>query len=597
MKKNFIVTLSALALLSACSDRADQWQQSSLLNNTAVQQLVQFDTYIGPARTVNTRGGAYGSIDTEVLKGSNYGFGVFAYKTGTTAYSDYRTQNATEKRYPNFMYNEPILWNGTTWTYAYPTNVKYWPNEQTNSTTTDDQNNNSGNDPATSSAMNGGNVSFFAYGPYVAEATKVTTSGIVGQGVSSTDDGGIMFFSTANFNGGKADAASNQEKLKYSDPYLKYKLPLGSDRQVDLLWGTMGNTSDNVLGNPQLGMWADDGSLPEVDKDGNAIATRPHFMINTDLTRQKTNGTVNFLFKHALAKIGGSYVGTGDTGSDEDPLTPTNGLMVILDIDKDTQESGGALFPYAETPTVQTPYNTKVTINEIVLHNAKELTAAGRTAIQNNTTFDYSSSTYTQALTNTGIFNLVTGVWSNLATESYTSGAVTRTQTIVPSVDASTDASRDAILHPSIAEPSSFTTTAYTRERYEELPVGVTTVAKNVYKNDAQPFVFIPGTYPIVTVTIDYTVRSYDAKLADNYTEVRQRITKRLYILDEIKLNKQYNILMHLGLTSVKFTATVDDWAATDAHIGTTTDPGSGQSVVQTYDTDVEHVYLPANVE
>ena len=126
----------------------------------------------------------------------------------------------------------------------------------------------------------------------------------------------------------------------------------------------------------------------------------------------------------------------------------------------------------------------------------------------------------------------------------------------------------------------------------------MTTFAKNVYADDVQPFVFIPGTHPIVTVTITYTVRTYDAKLARNYSEVTQRITKRLYFLDEIELNKQYNVLLHLGLTSMKFEATVSDWEATNVipTITPTPNPGDGTSPVATYEDDVEHVYLPQNV-
>jgi hypothetical protein len=53
---------------------------------------------------------------------------------------------------------------------------------------------------------------------------------------------------------------------------------------------------------------------------------------------------------------------------------------------------------------------------------------------------------------------------------------------------------------------------------------------------------------------------------------------------------------MHLGLTSLKFTATVSDWEATSA-TGTTVDPGDGTSPVTTYDgEELEHVYLPINV-
>ena len=123
----------------------------------------------------------------------------------------------------------------------------------------------------------------------------------------------------------------------------------------------------------------------------------------------------------------------------------------------------------------------------------------------------------------------------------------------------------------------------------------MTTVAKNVYESEAQPLVFFPGTKPIIEFTITYTVRTYDANLKDSYTEVKQKITKRLYITQETELNKQYNILMHLGLTGVKFTATVSDWEATNA-TGAVEDPVNGGSPVQTFDETIEHVYLPINV-
>jgi hypothetical protein len=608
MKKSFyIIPLTAL-MLAACSDTNDmvqeQQQQQPLQPSPPV--AVNFDTYMGKVAT--TRGGAYGSIDTEVLKKEGYGFGVFAYKTGTDNYLNFRTQNGAERRYPNFMYNEQIVYSEEKgkWVYATPANTKYWPNEVTD-LFTDDQNNDASNDPATTEGNNGGLLSFFAYAPYTQEAAKATDAGIIGQGLISTDDGGILAFSTPNFNGGKASANAQNERYRYSDPFVKYKIADSSDQQVDLLWATTVGSSENVLSTGEQPGVSSEIYLDYLN-DGTPIANdytnpdapvivRPVYNVPADLTKQKTNGTVNLLFKHALAKVGGAYVGNGN-GSDEDPTTPTNGLMVILDIDKDGNEFGGSLYPYAEGPKDGTPYNTKVTINEIVLHSERQLTSDGMYAIKNDLPFDYSSAAHTASLHNTGIFNLVTGIWTNSAYEAYASTRTERTQTIVPSHDngGDIDQSRDAILSKNLAEPSAFTTTAYTKARFEELPVGVTTVAKNVYENDTQPFVFIPGTYPIITITIDYTVRSYDAKLADNYTEVRQRITKRLYILDEIQLNKQYNILMHLGLTSVKFTASVSDWEATDI-AGNTAEPTDGTSPVTTFDGDeVEHVWLPINV-
>ena len=607
---SLLTALAAIAvLLTACSESNDLSLPPQANQNTS-DNAVQFSTYMGRVNT--TRGGAYGSINTTKLAEPDYGFGVFAYQTGTAPYTSFRTQAAIAEHYPNFMYNERIIGDGNGgWKYADVRNTKYWPNE-VGTETVDDQNNDSGNDPAKTDYTNGGNVSFFAYAPYADFGYSATTkvSGIDGQAVNSANDGttsGIIAFSGNLWNGSAADK-------KFSDPFVTYRISNDSKKQVDLLWGTTGTNGVNVLGNQQLGQPSEgieeyvNGSLIENNHATTPpTIVRPIYNVNTNLTKQKTNGTVDFAFKHALAKIGGSYVGTGD-GSDEDGNTPTNGLMVILDIDENGNETGGSLQPYAGTPLEtgsdagKNRYNTKVTINNIVLENEKQLTADGITAIENNTAFDFSSDTYTTTLLNQGLFNLVTGVWHDLST----TGSTQRTHTIEvsdvsqadPSSTPGADDTKDAVLNLNIAEPASVNwTNNYTKAAFELLPIGVTTVAKNVYQSDAQPFVFIPGTKPIIKITVDYTVRTYDAKLAKKYSEVRQKITKNLYILDNIQLNKQYNILIHLGLTSVKFTATVSDWEVTNA-TGTTTDPGDGTSPVTTYDgEELEHIYLPINVK
>ena len=115
-----------------------------------------------------------------------------------------------------------------------------------------------------------------------------------------------------------------------------------------------------------------------------------------------------------------------------------------------------------------------------------------------------------------------------------------------------------------MAEPAVCATQPFTRQRFEELPIGVTTVPKCVCATERSPFLFIPGTHPVVAITLDYTVRCYDAKLANRYSEARHRTTRHLFILDEIRLNKRYNILMHIALSDVSFSATVSDWDVDD---------------------------------
>ena len=99
--------------------------------------------------------------------------------------------------------------------------------------------------------------------------------------------------------------------------------------------------------------------------------------------------------------------------------------------------------------------------------------------------------------------------------------------------------------------------------------------------------VYIPGTYPELTITIDYIVRTYDGKVAGGYSEVEQVITKTLTFAQAVKLNKQYNLLIHLGLTGVKFTATVENWDL-DA---------DGDGNVELDGDDTQSVNLPINVQ
>ena len=126
------------------------------------------------------------------------------------------------------------------------------------------------------------------------------------------------------------------------------------------------------------------------------------------------------------------------------------------------------------------------------------------------------------------------------------------------------------------------------------MPAGVlTSKAQNVYKagTESSPLIFIPGTYPELTVTIDYTVRTQDANLANNgtegtWTKVRQKIQKTITFAKPVELNKQYSLLMHLGLTSVKFDASVSDWDV----VGTETS-GTPSGLIEGAE-----IHLPINV-
>lgn len=642
MTKLFKLTAlaSAVFLLGACADETvlnpEQAREAAPESNA-----IQFGTYMGKAgmtRAAGDIGGLTGSMTTETLKGTSAnsykdgGFGVFAFYTGIKTYGgngaadDYRGAG----KYPDFMYNEHIYWDNTNSLWIYD-NTKYWPNEfkkagEATDSPVDDQNNDYGTDPAVvpGTMANGGNVTFFAYAPYVAVKAQSDDDAIDGATTYKTYEAtpttqateGIVAISGNAWVG--ADAEVGKVGARKGDPYITYVLPAAAtSKQVDLLWGTAGvngvkangaNQTAGTLGTNEYGYETynktddskKDWAFNNTDKTYSADILKG-YSVNDNLNKMNTTGKVEFVFKHALSKIGGSYIGSGD-GDDENGTTPTNGLMVILDLDKDGQETGGSLQAYSDTPAggkdANNKYNTKVTINELVIECSKQLKSTGD---PKSKTFSYSSDT--EDLTNKGKLNLATGRWGDY---DKAATATSMKQEVVPSTYTGTgtygqtndDKTKDAILSQELAEPYGFTNTPRSNQNkagFEDLPIGVTTVAKNVYESEANPFIFIPGTKPIMEFTITYTVRTYDAKLKNAYTEVKQKIKKRLYITTATELNKQYNILMHLGLTSVKFTATVSDWETTNVS-GTTTDPGSGASPVTVFDEDIEHVYLPINV-
>ena len=324
MKKKFLFAAAALAMLASCSQNDDL--NSAPVVAEAENNAITFGTYVGGANS--TRAGKTGSITTDALKTGthkDYGFGVFAYYTGTATYSATNGSSATLA--PNFMFNQQVTWNAsaptgsvTNWTYSP---LKYWPNEVA-SGSIDDQNNDSGNDPATTDYSNGGNLTFFAYAPYVdfsTDATKGINKESPTEGTSEGTKGGIVAI-----NGETALASAN---TVVGDPKLTYKIATNGNT-VDLLWGTYSGTSFNVRGEGNSGVTSDASeyvTTPLASRTNYQSDILKGYTTNADLTKQKTEGTVGFAFKHALAKVGGSTT-TNPSGT-----TTPNGLMVILDLD------------------------------------------------------------------------------------------------------------------------------------------------------------------------------------------------------------------------------------------------------------------------
>ncbi len=503
MKKKLIFAAAAIAMLASCSQND---LEAPVVAQSQQGDAIEFGTYLGKA--AGSRTGWAGVItDTELKDGGKAnGFGVFAYYTGKNLYTysavttDGTTGQSTVK--PNFMYNEHVYWSDTrkseggyvsNWTYDI---TKYWPNDVRDGAV-DDQDNNASNNQATGDGSKGGNLTFFAYAPYVA-TPEASTDGITAFTPASTE----------------------------SDPIVSYQLAASGKNAVDLLWGTKGSTSTNVNGEGNAGVaYKADGT--EYQK-----SILPSYTMNADLTKQKTNGVVDFAFKHALAKFGGK-----------------EGLQIKLDLDNEKGgETGGSK---ADA--------TKVTVKSVKIVAKHKSAAAG------------DNKYYQTPLT--GNFNLANGYWAIGSSEG-TSDAGATTTYIINQNGTGPDVA--GTLNDAIKEPASPNPT------WASIPAGVlTSAATNVYANtgEAAPLIFIPGTYPELTVTVDYLVRTEDTKLAAGYSEVEQIITKKITFNNPVALNKYYKLLIHLGLTSVKFTATVSGWDA--ATSGTTPDAD---------------VYVPINV-
>lgn len=255
----------------------------------------------------------------------------------------------------------------------------------------------------------------------------------------------------------------------------------------------------------------------------------------------KNSGRILFVFKHALAKFGGNDANTSSP----------NGILIQADPDIVDDADNSSL-----------GHITKITVKNITITTD----GAGENATNDNAKQD---------LVTSGTLNLATGVW----TPSTTTTAAT-----LKTVISNTENTGDAQLNADIAEP----TTAPSPDSFFN-GGGVQKSATNVYASEANPFVFIPGTkIPSMKVTVEYVVRTKDANVVNGYTTTTNKISKVISFGGTagttVEMNKRYSLTIILGLSGIKFDASVAGWDE-----GTTTTGGSGTSSAE--------VNLPVNVQ
>ena len=493
MKTNIYHLLpAALLALAACSSETDFTQED--VRKTIEQQdvPVAFSTYIGKAGTTRAisdarDGGVTGIIGSAQSLNQHRGFGVFAYLSATSF-----TDGTAVSVAPNFMWNQQVAdaTDNATPVWAYSP-VKYWPNG------VDTQNTpNSPSNTATETATQ--YLNFFAYAPYTATAA----SGSGAHGIT-----GIPSNSTTNL------------KFTYTMP----ENPQATS-SVDFLWGVRGKAT-----------------YKETAADNTTANT-----YNVGLTKQTVSETVQFNFKHALAKIGGK-----------------DGLKVVADFDGNGAGASG--FGSKDA-------NTLITVKSVTI---KDALSGGTTTMLPS-----------------GQFDISTGTWSDFGTPTATSQ---QTLANIAAANINEDVAENFTANSGYptATASSNVVSAWYRDGSNTIE-GITTTAKSVYKSDATDagFLLIPGSAgQTLEVEVEYVVRTYDSALDPatanddknsssaaygTWTKVTQKI-KNNVTLPALEVNKYYTLVIHLGLTSVKFSAEVSDWDSAG-------------------DADTRVVWLPSNV-
>lgn len=386
--------------------------------------------------------------------------------------------------------------------------------------------------PTNGQSANDQKVSFFAYAPY----TDPAATGAV-------NDYGITGFAI--------DGTTGHNLVNYTFAVNK--------PNVDLMWGYRTRTGAGTTTDPYV------------------------YTVNTDQTRQSTK--IPFVFRHLLAKLGGSYEGPVPTPNPyEDPSYVANGLTIVANPTLDPTAAYGNV----TSGDFGGNTGTKITVSSINVKSAPETDA-----ITGNPVTDFNGNPVQYATgAQTGTLDLYTGTFTLDAT---TPQAIQFEQNLT--ADAAAVAADATNSLSELADYLKEPTTAVSQFSDLDAVRGVTKKEVNVYKDEANPIILVPGTAPVVDVTITYVVRTYDSKLpGKDFSEVPQTVFGRVKF-PVIEANKKYNLKIILGLMDVKFEASVEDWATGDSWIDVNGDgdytPGVDTLVPGAGATEID---LPANI-
>ena len=497
--------MKKIYLFAAAAALLTACSSEELINQEVAQQNaeapVAFSVYT--PRSI-TRAGEAGTLTTKIVGDGDpnkSGFGVFGYYTNGQKYAEANT-------YPNFMYNQQVKGNGdgttdpTQWTYEP---VKYWPNEYGQSATSDDVD----------------RVTFFAYAPY----TYVDPS--TGVMPAATEDEKNITAMTRN-NG-------------IGDPIIKYVVDTDPKSSVDLLWGVAGADYSTTWGSAKA----------EV-KTGNPFIDllKPNNPVDNGLTDSR----VNFNLRHALAKLNVQidYI--------DDAATPAGPAAGALD-----------------------PKETKVFVREIKIGGFSMKGALNLNNYASTPKFytkNGANDNTTQPVPNWKAYDGVNDLVYEMVT--FKDG---RRDGKEGASDAVADSESFLGLNPDLlqTEPYEVDDVDYpTQFTNLNLP-GVLATPANLFANTnttptaADPIFVIPNDKAI-DIEIVYDVETVNPKLASKLSD---GIVPGLSVENKIKKTSAqifgttapvtmqagefYTIKIHLGMTSVKVEAEVEDWIPSTA--------------------------------
>ena len=389
-----------------------------------------------------TRAGYVGDMSDAQLQAayaSGGGFGVFAYYTNGSGYNSASSA-------PNFMWNQKVTYNAGPWTYSP---VKYWPNETANGVV--DQN-------SASSTGGADKLSFFAYAPFADKVTLGTTDYTLDPATGLFQDTSSNDYYGQSGATGITKYTSNATN---GDPKVYFSLPADpkNTNTVDLLWGVAPSSASYTIA------------------QSSTVQSITEGMPNIDLTKQTVTENIEFLFKHALAKVTFTVEGVFDEVSAGSNAGDSNTKIVV------------------ESVSIPTTFPQKGILN---------------------------------------LNNTIAGVplWT-------ADGAGTAT------IDVANSDLLAGIKYDG------------TTDTYGGQPTGVTTSPQALLA-DSKYYMLIPTTANL-PITITYHVFTNDANLAGGFSKVTNVITKTISSL-ALEGGKAYTINLQLGMTTVKFNATVGAW-------------------------------------